>query len=185
MGISHEVSSNFFVNRLRANSATDSQKKQCASRNHCIHFCYCRDAYGIPRSKHTTGIEVAAVDIQRCSKEIGSYRSLSLNRSFVLLVFPLQQGGTQYPWHSATIMTTLILSAVLWVAFMTWQWWIDIHSKGRLEPIFPWRLARKRFYMGMLLYVICPSLFEIAWNERPIALILPGIHSFPASPSTL
>ena len=58
---------------------------------------------------------------------------------------------SQYSWRSATIVSTFVLSAISWVAFQAWQWWIDTQSKGPLEPVFPWRLAQERFYMGMLL----------------------------------
>ena len=103
----------------------------------------------------------------------------------VALVFSLQQGGTQYSWRSATIVTTLVLSAVLWISFLTWQWWIDTHFKGPLEPIFPWRLAGKRFYMGMLLYVArILSDRDIQSIDRPTRLTYTGIHSSLALHST-
>lgn len=113
---------------------------------------------------------------------LGAFLSIAAS---VLLVFSMQQGGTQYSWRSAAIITTLFWSGLLWAAFLTWQWWLDAHFKGSLEPIFPWRLARKRFYMGMLLYVLCLSRAERGQLvARPLSLIQPGIHFYPASHST-
>lgn len=107
-----------------------------------------------PHINSLPAVKVERLTIKYAAKKLdllGAFLSIAAS---VLLVFSLQQGGAQYSWHSAIIVTTLVLSAVTCVAFLAWQWWIDTHSKGPLEPIFPWRLAQERFYMGMLLYVI-------------------------------
>lgn len=107
-----------------------------------------------PNVKSLPAVTPKRLNLRDAAKKLDLLGALLSIAASVALVFSLQQGGTQYSWRSATIVTTLVLSAVLWVTFLAWQWCIDKQSKGPLEPIFPWRLARKQFYMGMLLYVL-------------------------------
>ncbi|KAI9727831.1 MAG: hypothetical protein M1834_007877 [Cirrosporium novae-zelandiae] len=76
---------------------------------------------------------------------LGAFLSLAAS---ILSVFALEQGGTKYGWSSAVIVCSLVLSGVLWVAFLAWE---RILEKGVQEPIFPWRLLRHRILAGMLL----------------------------------
>ncbi|KAG8160023.1 hypothetical protein KVR01_010660 [Diaporthe batatas] len=78
---------------------------------------------------------------------VGAFLSLA---GSILIIFALEQGGVAYPWGSGTIISTLILSAILWVGFVAWERCISKRD-GVCEPIFPWRLAHNRFAMGLLL----------------------------------
>lgn len=79
----------------------------------------------------------------------------------VLLVFALQQAGVVYAWNSGPIISTFVISGVLWVAFLVWQRRLSL-AHGVCEPVFPWRLACNRFVLGLLLCVtITNRLFDI------------------------
>jgi len=39
-----------------------------------------------------------------------------------LLIFALEEGGSQYSWQSSTIITSLVFSAICWVGFAVWEW---------------------------------------------------------------
>ncbi|KAA8905057.1 major facilitator superfamily transporter [Sphaerosporella brunnea] len=78
---------------------------------------------------------------------IGAFLSLAAS---ILLVFPLQQAGTKYAWNSAPVISTFILSGVLWTAFIAWERWLSF-SKSKQEPVLPWWLVKDRMFVGMLL----------------------------------
>lgn len=67
----------------------------------------------------------------------------------VLLVFALEEGGDRYPWDSAAVIASLVLSAVAWVAFVAWELWLE-RSHLVQEPIFPMRLLKNRVVAGMM-----------------------------------
>lgn len=147
MGISHEVSSICF----KLSPATDREKKSAPLGTSAFIFVTVVMPTTFPNLKSLPEVMRQRITFRDAAKRLDLLGALLSIAASVALVFSLQQGGTQYSWHSATIVTTLVLSAVLWVSFLTWQWWIDTHYRVPLEPIFPWRLAKKRFYMGMLL----------------------------------
>jgi hypothetical protein len=64
----------------------------------------------------------------------------------VLLVFALQQAGSQaYRWDSATIIATLVVSSVSWVAFIAWIFWLEFGgAKMQTSAIFPLSVALHR-----------------------------------------
>ena len=68
----------------------------------------------------------------------------------ILLITALEEGGTQYSWHSPVTLTLLAVSFVLWFLFVGWQWY-QSKRQTMQEPIFPWHLAKDRFVMGILL----------------------------------
>ncbi|KAK0636738.1 major facilitator superfamily transporter [Bombardia bombarda] len=87
---------------------------------------------------------------QRAWKRIdflGAFLSLSAS---ILLVFALEQAGVVYPWKSGPIISTFVISGVLFVTFLLWQRWLTLSDSAR-EPMFPWRLASDRFMLGLLL----------------------------------
>lgn len=77
----------------------------------------------------------------------GAFASLAAS---ILLVFALEQAGVEYPWNSAAIIASLVLSGVGWVVFIGWERAVSIRN-SLCEPMFPWRLACNRFVLGLLL----------------------------------
>ncbi|KAF4487966.1 major facilitator superfamily transporter [Fusarium agapanthi] len=68
----------------------------------------------------------------------------------ILIIFALEQGGVAYPWGSGAIVSTFVLSGVLWIAFIAWERLLS-KKRGVREPMFPWSLVHNRFVMGLLL----------------------------------
>ncbi|SCV50389.1 related to multidrug transporter [Fusarium fujikuroi] len=68
----------------------------------------------------------------------------------ILIIFALEQGGVAYPWGSGAIVSTFVLSGVLWIAFVAWERLLSSRD-GVREPMFPWSLVHNRFVMGLLL----------------------------------
>ena len=68
----------------------------------------------------------------------------------LLLVCALQEAGTDYSWSSPLIISFLIISGVLWAAFLGWQRVIEYQDTIR-EAVFPWRFMTNRVLMGTLL----------------------------------
>ncbi|EHA57111.1 hypothetical protein MGG_11786 [Pyricularia oryzae 70-15] len=77
----------------------------------------------------------------------GAFASLAAS---ILLIFALQQGGVMYPWNSAPIVSTFVLSGVLWLFLLGWERWLSARN-GICEPVFPQRLITNRFVLGLLL----------------------------------
>ena len=71
-----------------------------------------------------------------------------------LLVFAFQEGGsTAYAWNSATIVSTLTISGICWVAFFSWIAWLSFGNGGQLRSIFPLHIALTRPIGPAILYV--------------------------------
>ncbi|KAL8843746.1 MAG: hypothetical protein Q9176_001954 [Flavoplaca citrina] len=105
---------------------------------------------------------------------------LSLAGSIVL-VFPLEQGGVQYPWNSATIISTFVVAGVAWVAFVIWETFLTLQGHRFLMlPVFPVRLATHRvvgsallsgFLTGfpfMVIIIFLPQRFQIENSLSPV-----------------
>ncbi|KAK3687883.1 major facilitator superfamily transporter [Podospora appendiculata] len=87
---------------------------------------------------------------ERAWRRIDLFGAVSSLSASILLVFALQQGGLVYPWTSGAIISTFVLSGLLWIFFVLWQRWLS-SLNGICEPMFPWRLAKNRFMLGLLL----------------------------------
>jgi hypothetical protein len=69
----------------------------------------------------------------------------------VVLCFALESGGTQYPWNSAAIIASLVISGISWVAFTVWQAFLTARAgKVAMLPIFPTRLVGHRVIAAAL-----------------------------------
>lgn len=68
----------------------------------------------------------------------------------MLLVAVLLEGGVSIAWSSATSIVLFVVSGVMWIAFVTNEWFLT-SDKFRTEPIFPWRFLQDRAWMGTLL----------------------------------
>ena len=68
----------------------------------------------------------------------------------ILFVSAIEEGGTEYSWSSATVLSLLCVSLVLWIAFFIWQKMAGTRFSEH-EPILPWHLLANRFTVGFLL----------------------------------
>ncbi|CAG8890497.1 unnamed protein product [Penicillium egyptiacum] len=107
----------------------------------------------------------------------------------LLLVTVLNETYLQFEWSSGTVISLLVLSGALWVAFFAWEWYMPDYMPG-LEPIFPKHFFYNRAWMGMLLTNFlcgCPwnviivylaQRFQILTKLSPLQA---GIHIIPYS----
>lgn len=80
--------------------------------------------------------------------------ALLLAASF-LFVTPLEEAGVHYEWGSAFIITLLVISGFLWIAFFAWEKWVTASLSVR-EPVFPWRFMQSRVRVGLILFATVP-----------------------------
>lgn len=69
----------------------------------------------------------------------------------ILLIFALEEGGSKFPWNSAAIIATFVLSGITWIAFVGWEGIVGRLTKNVQEAIFPLRLVKDRIFVGLLL----------------------------------
>lgn len=96
-----------------------------------------------------------------------------------LLAFALQEAGTKYPWKSAPVISTLIVSVVCWVGFGFWEHILSSRSKST-EPMFPLHLVKNRVVAAalanaliigfpyMVIIIGLPQRFQIVNGSTPI-----------------
>ena len=65
------------------------------------------------------------------------------------LVAAFEEASTQYAWSSVTVIVLLVLSAVFFLIFLAWQFFLS-HRAGGQEAVFPWRLMKQRVFMASL-----------------------------------
>ncbi|KAF4631591.1 hypothetical protein G7Y89_g6542 [Cudoniella acicularis] len=112
----------------------------------------------------------------------------------ILIVTALEEGGTQYSWHSAVTLALLLVGVALFFLFLAWEKYQE-NRKTSQEPVFPWRLMIDRFVMGVLLNSFCvgatmttviitlPQRFQIVNGDSPLQagyrlLALTAVTSF-------
>ncbi|KAI4101558.1 MAG: hypothetical protein L6R37_004884 [Teloschistes peruensis] len=99
----------------------------------------------------------------------------------IILVFPLEQGGVQYPWKSAAIISTFVIAGVAWVFFVIWETYLTMQGhRLSMLPVFPVRLATHRvigaallsgFLTGfpfMVTIIFLPQRFQIENDLSPV-----------------
>ncbi|KAF1994393.1 MFS multidrug transporter-like protein [Amniculicola lignicola CBS 123094] len=79
----------------------------------------------------------------------------SLLLATLALVTAVEEAGLSFGRRSAFVIALLTLSGILWIVFLLWERYITEKSKtDSLEPVFPWRFAKSRVWMGMLINAI-------------------------------
>ena len=78
---------------------------------------------------------------------LGAFLLIGAN---LTLVTALLEASTSYSWSSPVIIALLVVSAVLWIIFVAWEWFAT-KDTTRMEPVFPFRFFHNRYWMGMLL----------------------------------
>ncbi|KAI0160049.1 MFS general substrate transporter [Hypoxylon sp. FL1284] len=70
-----------------------------------------------------------------------------------VLMLGLTWGGSEYPWDSAAVITTLVLGSMLCVAFVFWQW------RGPRYPLVPLHIFKSKIVNGA-----CLTMAINGWN---------------------
>lgn len=68
----------------------------------------------------------------------------------MFLIAALQEGNLEYEWSSALIISFIVVSGLLWLAFLAWEWLVSRHD-WKIQPMLPWRLAQNRVFVGVAL----------------------------------
>lgn len=68
----------------------------------------------------------------------------------LLLVTALEQAAAGISFAERKILPLLILSGLMWTAFLIWQWYATT-KLSTPEPVLPWRMLTNRVFLGMIL----------------------------------
>ncbi|RAK99185.1 MFS general substrate transporter [Aspergillus ibericus CBS 121593] len=68
----------------------------------------------------------------------------------ILLIVAIEEAGVSFAWDSALVIVFLVLSIVLFGAFVVWEWQL-YRTKSTRESVFPWQFVKNRFLMGLCL----------------------------------
>ncbi|RDW89982.1 uncharacterized protein DSM5745_01757 [Aspergillus mulundensis] len=85
------------------------------------------------------------------------FRQVDFLGAFLILAFSmfiiaaLQEGNLNYAWSSALIVSFIVVSGVLLLAFLAWEWLVSRRHKWKIQPMLPWRLTRNRVFLGVAL----------------------------------
>jgi MFS family permease len=76
--------------------------------------------------------------------------TLLLLTAMVLLVASMEQAGLGNDWNSALVLSMLVISVVLWLAFTAWERRLTLRS-GLREPVMPFRFLQSRATLGAII----------------------------------
>lgn len=113
--------------------------------------------HGRPISPHPLKHSLSRLDVSGAALLLGAT---------VLLVTVLLEAGIEFAWKSGTAIGLIILSGILFVAFM-WNEKVMSNEKRTQEPVFPFRFLSNRPWMGTLLYVVTTSLPHPSVIQKP------------------
>lgn len=83
-------------------------------------------------------------------KKIDFAGAILILAASILFVSAIEEGGAEYSWSSAAVLSLLCVSIALWIAFFTWQKMASTRFSEH-EPVLPWHLLTNRFTLGFLL----------------------------------
>jgi hypothetical protein len=98
--------------------------------------------------------------------------------SSCLLVTAIEEGGIQYTWSSALVLTLLVLSVVLIVGTTGWSKYFK-KRKTMQESVLPWSILSDRYALGLLLVcffsglgfitsiIILPQHYQVVFRDSP------------------
>jgi MFS family permease len=101
------------------------------------------DAHHVSVRKRFARTNVARVDLVGC---------VALLLATLGLVAAVEEAGLSFGWRSPFVVTLLVISGILWIGFLLWERRITTNGSGTSpEPVFPWRFATSRTWVGMLM----------------------------------
>jgi MFS family permease len=68
----------------------------------------------------------------------------------LLLITPLLGVNSTFTWSSPVVISLLTISAIFWVAFVAWEWFLGTRQTKQV-PIVPWQMLTNRLWMGIAL----------------------------------
>ncbi|KAL4778560.1 major facilitator superfamily domain-containing protein, partial [Aspergillus varians] len=98
----------------------------------------------------------------------------------MFIIAALQEANLDYGWSSALIISFIVVSGVLWTAFLSWEWIVS-RVGWNIQPMLPWRLTKNRVFLGVALgflltgapITICvielPQRYQTVNESTPIA----------------
>jgi hypothetical protein len=108
-------------------------------------------AFAMPRhfglDQHTPSFRTRAS--YRSFANLDLVGSLLIMAGSFLIVTVLNEANLAFPWGSGGAITLIVLTAIAWVAFFSWECYIS-NIPGK-DPIFPKRWLFARPWMGILL----------------------------------
>ncbi|ORX95042.1 major facilitator superfamily domain-containing protein [Clohesyomyces aquaticus] len=100
----------------------------------------------VPITRRLASANLARVDI---------FGVASLLLATLALVAAVEEAGLSFGWNSPFVISFLVISAVLWTVFLFWERRITFNITGASpEPVFPWRFATSRVWVGMLINAV-------------------------------
>lgn len=72
----------------------------------------------------------------------------------ILVVFGFEEAGPRHPWDSPVVLSTLIVGALLFIAFMLYERRVGRPERLQ-EPVFPLRLLKSRGFVGLVVIGFC------------------------------
>jgi hypothetical protein len=90
------------------------------------------------------------VSAKSIAERIDFLGALFLLGATAFLVSAFENASLRIPWQRPLVDVMLVLSGVLWVAFLAWEWFVTRKDSMR-EPVFPWRLLESRISLGLFL----------------------------------
>ncbi|KAJ5672271.1 hypothetical protein N7507_001398 [Penicillium longicatenatum] len=70
----------------------------------------------------------------------------------IMLIVAIEEAGISFSWSSALVIAFLVVSGVLLILFLSWEWYL-YHTNSTREPIFPWAFIQNRILMGIYLSI--------------------------------
>lgn len=84
-------------------------------------------------------------------KRIDIVGAILLLLATLSLTAGFEEAGARFAWRSAYVITLLTVSALLWILLLFWERHVTENSQI-IEPVLPWRFAKNRVMIGLLLY---------------------------------
>ncbi|KAL4909665.1 hypothetical protein BDW74DRAFT_173160 [Aspergillus multicolor] len=112
-----------------------------------------------PSQAETSAVQSRLSSIKEAvlAKQKVFFRQVDFLGAFLVLAFSmfiiaaLQEGNLNYAWSSALIVSFIVVSGVLLLAFLAWEWLVSRRAKWKIQPMLPWRLTRNRVFLGVAL----------------------------------
>ncbi|KAK3317315.1 hypothetical protein B0T19DRAFT_289548 [Cercophora scortea] len=125
----------------------------------------------------------------KSTKAVDFPEVLLMLAALALLITGFEQAATLLTWTSATVLAPICLSVCLWGLFLFAEWRAS-RPLSRTEPMFPWRFARDRVMLGLILMsfttgsVMVTAIFQLPIRYQVVNRLSPldsGVRLIPLS----